>query len=81
MFGVSRYKLLNRLAQLGGALRAQAAQGFPRQNAKPNLHLIQPTGRGGGKVKVDLRVLGQPSVALFMRAVIVQNDMQFLIGG
>ena len=32
-------------------------------------------------MKMDVRVLGQPSIAFFVRAVIVQNHMQFLFGG
>src|ERR1019366_8106661 len=50
------------------------------QNAEPNFHLIQPTGRGGGEVKMDVGMLGQPGVALLMRAVIVQDHVQFLLG-
>src|ERR1019366_971192 len=50
------------------------------QNAEPNFHLIQPTGRGGGEVKMDVGMLGQPGVALLVRAVIVQDYMQFLLG-
>ena len=63
MLSVSRNESLDGLTQLGGALGAQAAQGLAGQNAEPNFHLIQPAGRGGGEVKMDIGMLGQPSVA------------------
>ena len=73
MFTVSGNECLNGLAQLRGAFGAQAAQGLAGQNPEPNFHLIQPTGRGGGEVKMNVGMLGQPGVALLVRAVIVQR--------
>ena len=79
MFGVSLNKGLNRLAQFSGALGAQATQGFPGQDAEPNLHLIQPTGRGGREVKMDIGVVGQPDITFLVRAIVVPNHVQFLL--
>src|ERR1035438_7302384 len=58
MFTVSGNEGFNGLAQLRRAFGAQAAQGLAGQNAEPNFHLIQPTGRGGGEVKMDVGMLG-----------------------
>ena len=66
----------NGLPQFGRALGAEPAQGFARENAKPDFHLVEPTGRSRCEVKMDVRMLGQPGITFFVRAVIVQNDMQ-----
>ena len=79
MFTVNGDERFNGLAQLRRAFGAQTAQGLAGQNAEPDFHLIQPTGRGGGEVKMDVGMLGQPRVALLVRAVIVQDHVQFLL--
>jgi len=69
------------LAQFGCAPATESAQRLARKNAKPDFDLIEPTGRSWREVKMDVGVLGQPVIAFFVRAVVVQNHVQFLVGG
>ena len=61
-------------AWVGGA---QAAQHRARKDAEPDFDLVEPGGMGGGVVKVDLGMAGEPEVVLgFVRVEVVQHDMK-----
>ena len=65
-------------ARTGGA---EAAQGRPRQDAEPDLDLVEPGCVGRGVVEVDVGMAGQPAVVLgFMDVEVVQNDVELSIG-
>ena len=52
-----------------------------RQNAEPNLNLIQPGRMSRSIVKMHIFVSGKPAVCLWlMSAEVIQDDMDFLIG-
>ena len=79
MLSIGLDKRLDGLPQFGGAPGAEPAQRFARKNTKPDFHLVEPTGRGGREVKVNVRMLEQPGSAFFVRAIIIQDHMQFLL--
>ena len=51
---------------------------FASEDAEPDLHLIEPTGRSRDVVKSHVRMPGQPVIALFMRGQVVHDDVQDL---
>src|SRR3972149_5545016 len=69
-------------ADVAGAAGAESTQGFPRQDAEPDLHLVQPGGVGGCVVEVHIRVSGQPAVVLRLVGVEgVEDDVEVGGGG
>src|ERR1700682_2352277 len=68
------------LSQVLGAWKACANQGLAAQNAEPDYHLIEPTCRGGREVKMDVGTLREPRIVLLVRAVVVEDHMDFLFG-
>ena len=66
-------------SQLSNAREIGPSQGFPTQDAKPDFHLVQPTGRGRRKVEMYPGIFSQPVLVAFVRAVVVQNHVQFLV--
>ena len=75
MLSVCFDKRLNGLPQFGRALGAEPAQSLARENSKPDFHLVELTGRSGREVTVDVRMLEQPGIAFFVRAIIVPDHM------
>ena len=75
MLSIGLDKRFYRLPQFGGAPGAEPAQRLARKNSKPDFHLVEPTGRCGREVKVNVRMLEQPGIAFFVRAIIVQDHM------
>ena len=67
-------------AELVFAREVGATQGFSREDAKPHLDLVEPTGRGRREMKLHTAlVLGQPVVVLLMRAIVVQDGMDLFV--
>ena len=71
MFSVCLDKRFNGVPQFERARATQAAQRFAGKNSKPDFHLVEPTCRSGREVEVNVRMLEQPGIALFVRAIIV----------
>jgi len=46
-----------------------------RQNAKPDLHLVEPTGRGRSEMKGYIATCGQPFIVSLVDAVVVEHNM------
>src|SRR6266542_539927 len=60
------------------AVERAATDRFPRQDAEPDYHQIEPRGACGGEVKLHPRVSLQPrpNRRCRMRGRIIENDMQ-----
>lgn len=72
-------EVMNHLTELANRTEVGSAQGLSAENAEPVFDLIQPSGMGWSKVKVDVGVTGQPAVVFgFVRTQIVRNDMDLL---
>jgi hypothetical protein len=56
---------INDAAQLRDAAEACPAQARTHQHAKPDFHLIEPGGVGGGKVEMNLRVADNTYITNF----------------
>src|SRR5712692_11460411 len=68
---------VNGRTDLLGSGGAEAAQDRSREDAEPDLHLVEPRGMGGRVVEVHLRVTSQPAVVLgLMSAQVIQDDVQ-----
>ena len=64
--------------ELVNAGEAGAAEGLAGQDREPALDLIEPRGMGWCEMKVDLRMLSQPSIFFgFVRVKVIQNDVDF----
>src|SRR5579864_1486322 len=64
--------------QFGDAAEDAATEPSLSQVAEPAFYQVQPRGRGGNEVKVEARMVSPPSFDpwMFMRAVIVEDEMQ-----
>jgi hypothetical protein len=63
-------------AELIFAGKACAVKSLARQQAEPDLNLIEPTSRSCREVKVDPTfVLGEPIIISFVSAVVIQDHM------
>ena len=61
--------------------KTRAAQSLARQDAKPDLDLIEPTGMGRCVVPVHIGVASPPAISLrLMTAQVVQHDVNLLLG-
>ena len=57
------------LANLLGRGEAAAGQRLPRQDAEPDLHLVEPGGVSGREVKMDVLVSGEPAIVFGLMGV------------
>src|SRR5262249_6014499 len=80
MFVVCGGEVLDRLPELFGTAKAGASQGLSGEDAEPDLHLVEPTGRGRGEVEDDIGVRGQPSVIFLMGTIVVEDDVDLPVG-
>ncbi len=72
---------MNGLDELIQARKAGISQRLALEDAEPDLHLVQPTGAGGCEVEGDVGVSGEPLVVLLVRIEVVQDDVDFAVGG
>src|SRR6516225_404328 len=73
-------EVLDRLPQLLGTAKASAGQGLSGEDAKPNLDLVKPARGSRREVESDIGVCGKPSLVLPMGAVVVQDDVDLVVG-
>ena len=81
MFVPDFAEVVDGLSQLLCAVEAGAGQGFSSENAKPDFDLVEPRRRCRGEVKRHVRMRFQPIAIFLVRGVIVENDVDLLIGG
>ena len=68
----------NGLAQLIFAFETGSAECLALEQAENDLNLVQPTRGGRREVKMDTTLeFGQPVIVLFVRAVVIEDDMDF----
>ena len=75
---VDRHEILNGLDQLLPARKAGSSQGLSSQDSEPDLHLVQPRGRGWREMKGHIGVLCQPGLVLLVGRQVVQDHMDLL---
>src|SRR5215831_10363025 len=69
-------KAIDGLTQLPHRSKAGPPQRTATENAEPALHLIEPTGSGGGVVEMDVGMTGEPVISFgFVGVQIVQDHM------
>jgi len=71
----------DRIAQLVFGFEAGAIERLPLQQTEHNLNLVEPTGRSRRVVKLDTAFeLRQPGIVFLVRAVVVEDDVDFFVG-
>src|SRR5882672_4828646 len=77
---VCRNEGLNGRDELLDAGKADTPQGLSCEDAEPDFNLVQPGRVGGSEVEVNVRVAVSPLFVVdFMTAVVVENDVKFLV--
>jgi len=76
-------ELVNFLDQFRHVAEGTAADGALGYQAEPALHLVKPTGVGRGVMNLVAGMADQPGfdLGMFMRAVVVGNQMHLELGG
>ena len=59
--------------------RSCPAEGFSGEDAKPDFLLVEPTGRDGREMEMDIGVLDQPVMVFLVGAIIVEDDVNLLV--
>lgn len=68
------------VADIANGVRIESSKRPLPQDAKPDLHLVEPGGMGRRVMEMDLGMLGRPSVVLGLVGIeIVKNNMEFRV--
>ena len=78
--GIGICESVDSFAEVSRRSGTQPSEGLPPQYAEPTLHLIKPGGVGRCVMEMDMRILSQPSVMLWLMGIqVVKDDMEFSV--